>query len=327
MTFRRVLVPLGLVLGSTFLTLLLVERAMEFLDLEYSPLEIQNKNKTGDEIRIQHAFEDEHFIADPELIWRPRPGVDVFNEQGFRGPVLTRKRPGEFRVFTIGDSNTLGWSGADGTHWPGNLRRLLAAEVQDSVVVNAGVWGYSAFQGKGRLAEVLPHEPDVVLISFGANDGHEVRVPDREYVVERHRPGRARRWTATTRLGRWILGTLDGFGAGDAPLRPRVGLPEYRELLREMIAETRAAGASPVLLTRPYIGGLLRQGTWKVRAHEYNLATAEVASERDVPLVDFYTLFKTRDSLFEDESHFTAEGHERAAGLAFRQLRALWQRE
>src|SRR4030042_4064367 len=99
--------------------------------------------------RRYHAFEQDCFVHDPELIWRPRKDYSVFNSQGFRGKVLSEeKQPGEFRVFAVGDSNTLGWE--RGSNWPGSLGKLLFRENRKYTVINAGVSGYTWIQGARR---------------------------------------------------------------------------------------------------------------------------------------------------------------------------------
>ena len=39
-----------------------------------------------------------------------------------------------------------------------------------------------------------------------------------------------------------------------------------------------------------------------------------------LPLIDLYHDFKDREDFFLDESHFTREGHERAARIVYRHL-------
>ena len=104
---------------------------------------------------------------------------------------LHRHHPGEvahllpgqgvLRVVAIGDSNTLGWAGAEGSNWPAALGRAMTGARLEAEVVNGGVWGYSSFQGVRRMRETLGYRPDVVLVSYGSNDAHRVHRPDREF--------------------------------------------------------------------------------------------------------------------------------------------------
>src|SRR5262245_66247229 len=115
---RRLLAKVGLELLATAVALLLVEGALSVIGYTYTPLSIQ-VIKNYSEWRYYHAFEDKHFTYDPYLIWRPRPDAPGLNSQGYRGREIGReKAPGEYRIFAIGDSNTLGWIGKDHPRWP-----------------------------------------------------------------------------------------------------------------------------------------------------------------------------------------------------------------
>jgi lysophospholipase L1-like esterase len=106
---------------------------------------------------------------------------------------------------------------------------------------------------------------------------------------------------------------------GAAPVR-RVSLDDYRANLREMVRLCREHRARPVLLTRPFEGHTHDPESWKSVGPHYNEATREIAAELGVPLVDVYKEFKRRKGLFEDESHFTREGHGEAAKFVYGEL-------
>lgn len=309
--------------GGTFLLLLVgVEQILRAVDYEYNPLKI-TVGSTED-LRDYHIFRDQHFVIDPDLIWRPKAGFDVFNAQGFRGPLLPRPKPaGSFVIFTVGDSNTLGWS-EGGANWPEGLGALLQRRGGRGQVVNAGVYGYTSHQGLFRLRETLAYGPDLVLISFGSNDAQWVRVPDRDFAGRESMGRRVERVLRRFRVGQLAVAgwqTLASFWASEPVAR--VELAEYRENLRRMVAEGRERGVGTVLLTRPYVGEVWQEWRWKRQAHLYNLATVEVAESEDVSVIDLYSLFKGRDELFADESHFTDEGHHRAAQIVFQALEPL----
>lgn len=309
---RRFVARLALAMGSVVFVLAAAELALRAVGFEYRPMSI-NIGRPND-ARMVHLFQDEHFVFDPELIWRPRHGTEIFNQQGFRGPLL-EEGGGAVRIFTVGDSNTLGWAGADGANWPRLLGEKLRAAGREVELANAGVWGYSSFQGLARLREVLSYQPDLVLVSFGSNDAHLVSRSDRDFAGRAllARPGL--RWLLGLRLGQLLAAAVDGGAAAEGEPAPRVPLDEYRANLREMAALCRAAGARMVLLTRPSIGPVRDPNWWKAFAPRYNLATVEMAAEEGLPVVDVYSFFKEEAEYFNDESHFTPAGHELAADI------------
>ena len=101
----------------------------------------------------------------------------------------------------------------------------------------------------------LALEPDLVLISFGANDAHRVRTPDREFArdptVKWNPAGLLQRF----RLGQLLLGARARLLPGSRQAHhPRVSLAEYRRNLSEIIRLARERGVLVALLTRPYTG-------------------------------------------------------------------------
>jgi len=314
---------LALVVGSVVLTLGVLEVGLVLVGYEDLPLSIEINDEA--DARAYHMFEDGHFVPDPDLIWRPRTddATGTFNSQGFRGPELaTAKPPGQIRVFAVGDSNTLGWAGPEGAHWPRDLQDQIDAP--DVVVVNAGVWGYASLQGLVRFRQTLAYDPDVALISFASNDAHLVLQSDREYLAgtDGSSPlvGALRRF----RLGQLVLSAFEGAAGGDdTALRPRVSLEEYRANVVQIIEEGRDRGVDIVLLTRPYIGEIDDPFWWKNQGADYQAATIEIAEAMNVMVIDLYSFFRGRDELFADESHFTEEGHRRAAALVLESLRPL----
>lgn len=298
----------GLMLAaSCFVALLAAEQVLRFIDWEYRPLSVEVRDV--EDARAFHLFRDEHFVYDPQLIWRPKPGYGVFNSQGLRGAVLsTRRDPGEVRILAIGDSNTLGWAGDDGANWPRDLGGVLAATGVPATVVNAGVWGYSSAQGLARLEEVLRYSPQIVLISFGANDAHRVARSDRDYARSSHFARSVKRWFTHFRLGQ-LAAVAFADGSDDRTQTARVPLEKYRDNLRRMASMSREAGAEPIFLTRPFVGSVDDPQKWKYAAFDYNAATVETAVAEGAFVVDLYSFFKGREELFSDESHFTDEGH------------------
>ena len=316
---------LALLAGSVVFALLLVELALRWVGYDYQPLAIHAANV---DTRGSLLFDESYFAYDPNLIWRPRPGYRIFNQQGFRGPELPVRKPNNaYWIFTVGDSNTLGWRGERGANWPAWLHAFLRRDSDRFEVVNAGVWGYSTYQGRFRLEEALAYRPNMVLVSFGSNDAILARVPDHEY-VESLWSTRFQQTLEPFRLGRLLTGSAMQLSAlsGGAPGH-RVSLEDYRQNLEAMVRMAREQDVQMVLLTRPYIGPVPLNDRWKTFAPSYNEVTAEIARVHALPLIDLYHDFKNRKSFFRDESHFTAEGHARAARIVYRHLQPFLREE
>lgn len=312
----RVALISSVVLGS----LLMFEGALWLINYEYTPLRIELRKSS--DWRQYHAFEDRNFVYDPELIWRPRTGDAIFNEQGFRGKLLTTERQRlPARIFAIGDSNTLGWSGKDGPNWPKYLEDRLNESGLPSVVINAGVYGYTSYQGLRRFKETLAFSPDIVLISFGANDAHRTLMSDAEFASKRIRENQWDKVLMKFRLGQMVLAALENLsGANKKTLIPRVSVEEYEHNLRDIIRLSREHHIKVVLLTRPFIGSSPNAMWWKNFAPEYNAATMRLATRENVPTIDVYSYFRGCEACFVDESHFTEQGMQIAAHIIINEI-------
>lgn len=305
----------ALLLVSCAVSLAAGEGLLRAAGFSYSPVRIGSA--VGGDHRAEHAFLDRHLLYDPDLIWRPLSGqFSPFNPQGFRGVPLDAVKPaGAVRIIAIGDSNTFGWSVDEGANWPDQLERRLAATRPGVRVVNAGVWGYSLYQGRRRFEEMLVFDPDVVLISFGANDAHQVTVPDAAYVRNQTRIERLTRLSSRLRLAQLGVATWDRLTATGGSLGPRVPLDDYRRYLHEIITTAKGRRVHVVLLTRPFVGTATDAASWKFHAPAYNAATRQIGQAEGVPVVDVHAAFADSPELFDDESHFGVQGHRKAADL------------
>lgn len=302
-----------LLLAGVYVSLGIAEAILWISNYEYSPLRIVRQDLS--DWRQYHAFDDRFFIYDPELIWRPKKGCSMFNSQGYRGRVLSGcKEPGSFRIFAIGDSNTLGWADG-GPNWPGYLEALLAEDRDGITVTNAGVYGYSSFQGLRRFKESLRFKPDMAVISFGGNDPHRVVTSDAEYDDRTARRLKLDRALHRCRVGQLIVAFMDRPSGKREHLVPRVAPDEYKNNVEEMIRLSNENGIRVVLLTRPFIGASPDGLWWKNFAPAYNALTLEIGRENRVMAIDVHDYFKDKKECFADDSHFNEKGHRLAAGI------------
>lgn len=130
-------------------------------------------------------------IADEDLIWRLRPGLEMkvenmnrraypaeeyryftvtSNSRGFRTPEFDAvKKPGIFRVISIGDSNVFGWAVETKDSFCGILKGRL--EPMGGEYINLGVFGYTSTQAVTLFQrEVLPLKPAFLIVWLGEND-------------------------------------------------------------------------------------------------------------------------------------------------------------
>ena len=212
----------------------------------------------GGSEQVGAFLDDAHALLqpDPRLLWRLRPSVDLqadslslgqerswrvrTSSDGFRDRALAERPEGENRVLAVGDSSTFGWGVADDEPWPAVLEAELGEGWQ---VLNLGVPGYSAVQGRALVEERAPGlAPDALVVAMGANDGHLVLRSDLDALAARGTVLGQARYTAgrprLVQLGRQALFGLwtDGLALSWrlGATRPRVDPAEFEEALEDL---------------------------------------------------------------------------------------------
>jgi len=74
-------------------------------------------------------------------------------------------------VVALGDSLTAGYGVPEAASYPARLQALLTSEGYPQTVVNAGVSGDTTAGGLRRIRWLLRHDPEIVILELGANDG------------------------------------------------------------------------------------------------------------------------------------------------------------
>ncbi len=116
---------------------------------------------------------------DPDLLWKmlpnqkevPCPYPVSTNSLGLRSKEI-RPLEGQFRILALGDSRTFGDAAGNSETWPALLEDYLNTSIpNDFEVINAGVGGYSAYQGMRFLEKHIGDlKPHLVIACFGTND-------------------------------------------------------------------------------------------------------------------------------------------------------------
>ncbi|MFW5731099.1 MAG: arylesterase [Desulfonatronovibrionaceae bacterium] len=74
------------------------------------------------------------------------------------------------KILILGDSLTAGYGLSRDDCLPGKLEQKLQHQGRDVQVINGGVSGDTTSDGLRRIEKLLRHQPDLVLVQFGAND-------------------------------------------------------------------------------------------------------------------------------------------------------------
>lgn len=309
----------------------------------------------------------EWMVFDPVLAWRNVPGVWFseessadggtrrvelrINSQGFRGPEVASDRPdGVIRIVCLGDSGTFGvkndplptgprprW--VPSVSYPEKLAGLLERENRSRVeVVNAGVIGYSSSHGLRQLVvQVLPLDPDIVTVRFGANDLKTSWAPKRR-ALEPESP--LLRWLLyrfhSWKLLRLSLAAYQARGAAepDAKGLPWTSEERFRRNLGRMIEIGDAQGFRVLLLDYPLPAPEPSASPrWAERRRRASQAVGrlqqvlyEVAEARGVPVLDTRGPFAQHAERLFNQSDFVhpnALGAELIAELIFEKLLTL----
>ncbi len=290
------------------------------------------------------------FEADPQRFWRLKPSLQlsaktdkrwsgmIANSLGYRNREFSLKKlSGTYRIVCIGDSTTFGFGVDWNDAWPCRLEELLNARSGGGrfEVINAGVPGYTSYQGLQYVKQVLPAlQPNLVIVTFGNNDGWSWDDhTDREFARSRHE----RAGTSVLNSSRALqLGTLwyqSRFDKSHRPdhrwaddvwsyrtepnWTPRVPVTEFAENLSKIALLCRQAGTDVVLVQWP---DRIQLGGTPTLRQKYLDAVEVVCAEQALARANVVATFMARSGetrtmyLPDDNIHVGAAGNRIVAG-------------
>ena len=266
------------------------------------------------------GFEGLNDILEPDSqrFWRLRPNVatkelrgDITEAASLAFSVTTddaghRWQPQlpdtKYTVLFLGDSCTFGVGVDDDQTFPAIIQRRLGTVR----CVNAGVPGYTSFQGGLVLEDMLSTAtPDVVVIAFLFNDNLQWdQMSDLEHAEAFRRVGS--QLARHSRLAYLLSKFKPARRTAARAIRPRLSDHEYSQQLRQMVARCQEAGSQPILMV------------WPMRQQMKNSATMVkqdvvryVGSQLGIPVVDLLPPFRAAgdEQLFVDMVHASAAGN------------------
>lgn len=216
------------------------------------------------------------------------------NDRGLRsGPI--GEKGGRFRILAVGDSTTFcDWVDDEQT-WPSQLQALLDPDGDAIEVINAGVPGYTAYQGLRYLEGFgLALDPDLVIATFGHND-------DKRWDGISDYERAAARASSADGLARLVRQpNAPEYAPGEG--RPRLTEQEFVDTLIAMKRLCDSREIVLVLLAWPMTCDLLPG------KQSYIHLIYETGRRTGMPVVDLLRPARRHLDVFIDACHFNAEG-------------------
>lgn len=301
--------------------------------------------------------------TDPERFWKLKADVRiedsansfwqgrVSNSLGFRNREFDLPRTaGSLRVVCFGDSSTFGIGSRMADTWPAQLEALLKSASWSTAysqieVINAGVPGYSSWQGLQHMQQELDRlQPDIVLASYANNDfWHWDNTTDRDH-AEQFSRSTVRRVLLQSRVAcllddlltrlrkpsrdmlqapspnkRWAQTATVNYVSPVPQWTRRVPLDDFRANICEMVKLCEAHGAFCIPVKWPDQPLAAGQGSPR---EEYHNVLVQVAAEHELALADVVTVFQHHRWAVEtyipnDIVHVDRRGNALAARAAF----------
>ncbi len=214
--------------------------------------------------------------SDPELFWRlgrekklpdtsfPIRGL-IANAQGLREDheVSKGKDANTTRILFLGDSCTFGFGALHNETFVEQTEQLLKSSFPGTKVeaINAGVPGYSLFQGWRRLElEGLEYDPDLIVVNFGWNDQRTwAHLSDMEH-FEAQQASLPWPMLRSSMLARqiWRAANAHRFKKDAVNTVPRVSPEEFDQLLSRIQRTAETHDIELLVLVWPFMNNYLK---------------------------------------------------------------------
>jgi len=309
--------------------------------LVIAPLDLGLHERQAEIIRVAGLPSlNEAMEFDSHLFWRLKKNLDnlritgkIFDDEldfvvstrdGLRSPAIAARKT-KPRVLALGDSCTFGVGVDNDETWPALLQEMLRENGLDVEVINAGVPGYTAFQGLRFLKERgIELRPDLVVVCFGFNDANSWGSRSDLQIARRLTFSRWEDILLESRLYCGLRQMLVSTGgesreSGQEGEAPRLAPLEFAETLAEIDRVCIENGFERLFVIWPYRDQILNHDP---RFIHYQEITANVSSERHVRVVSLVDVFlKAEGNLFADVVHANETGCALAAGAILRASR------
>lgn len=292
----------------------------------------------------------EIYKKDPALFWTFRENISTrsskfsdltyhINSYGFRGSEIALEKKGS-RILCLGNSCTFGWGVTQEATWVSKLHSFLDNQFPSEgyEVINAGVPGYSSYQGRVCFEKkLLALKPDIVLIMFGWNDhfaagkgisDQEQKMPGGFIITLHNFFSQFKTYQLMRKLILSASEKQEFVSLGQMEGKRRVSPDEFYLNLASIAHLSRKNHAVPVLLVPPiassrnYFNGTVTQ--LHVIHEAYQERIRLLAERENISVIDLQAEFDRYRNLYHDAygdpTHFNELGHRVAAQAIARKI-------
>ncbi|MCR5661754.1 MAG: hypothetical protein K6G50_06465 [bacterium] len=252
---------------------------------------------------------------------------------------LYKKPDNTYRIIFMGDSQAISdlkqvytfYTYPKLVEQKAKAQNLKAPEGKNLEIINAGISGYTSYQGYLILSSyLLDLEPDLVMPAFGYHEASPAITADKDAFPENKYLWKIRStlykseiFLLFRNLSLHLQAEIADKGGNSVKHRTcRVTIPDFKKNLKRFITLGNEHNFRVIFITEPYHYYKDYQ-----RTKPYRIAEKEVAAKLDVPVIDACEKFrdfssKELDEFFEinDMVHFRRPGAEKMADIVLEGL-------